>query len=170
MLPANGRGREYKENMMSKIPAAPRKRAATKITNPPTVELPATESPAPEAAPALEQALPVKAPKVRKSVAAAKPVKLSKPVKASKLAKAEKPPKAEKPAKIKLVRDSFTMPEADYAKLALLKERCLEAGVVARKSELLRLGLQVLAQLPSSDLAHQIETLERLKTGRPAKH
>lgn len=154
---------------MSKIPPAPRKRAATKITSAPTVELPATESPAPEAAAAAEQALPVKAPKARKS-AAEKPPKLTKPVKASKLAKAEKPPKAEKPAKIKLVRDSFTMPEADYAKLALLKERCLEAGVVARKSELLRLGLQVLAQLPSSDLARQIETLERLKTGRPAKH
>ena len=158
---------------MSKTPTTPRKRAAAKIVNAPAVELPsaAGEDTAPALmAPTLEsaaQAKPAKAPKAKSSVTAEKPAK---PVKASKPAKAEKPAKPEKPTKIKLVRDSFTMPEADYANLALLKGRCLEAGVVARKSELLRLGLQVLAQLPSADLAHQIETLERLKTGRPAKH
>jgi hypothetical protein len=162
--------------MMRKITTTPRKRATAKIENAPTVELPTTagEGTAPEfTAPAIEsaaQAKPAKAPKAKSSVAAEKPAKVAKPVKVSKPTKAEKPAKPEKPPKIKLVRDSFTMPEADYAKLALLKQRCLEAGVVARKSELLRLGLQVLAQLPSADLARQIETLERLKTGRPAKH
>ena len=162
---------------MSKTPAAPRKRATAKIVTAPSVELPTTidEGAAPEASAATVQPNPEKAPKAartpkNKCSPAEKPAKCAKPVKASKLPKAEKPAKPEKPAKIKLVRDSFTMPEADYGKLALLKQRCLEAGVVARKSELLRLGLQVLAQLPSADLSHQIESLERLKTGRPPKH
>src|SRR5712692_8801527 len=42
--------------------------------------------------------------------------------------------------KAKVVRDSFTMPEADHGKLAELKSKCLAAGVSVKKSELLRIG------------------------------
>ena len=53
----------------------------------------------------------------------AKPVeKAAKPVKAEKVEKAAKPPKAAKPAKAdKLVRDSFTIPRAEYTLLQELK-------------------------------------------------
>lgn len=83
--------------------------------------------------------------------------------------KAEKPPKADKPKKIKMVRDSFTMPENDYAQLADLKKKCLQAGVHVKKSELLRAGLLSLSKLPDAALIKAVEQVEKLKTGRPAK-
>ncbi len=89
------------------------------------------------------------------------------PEKSSKARKDSK--KASKPAKVKMVRDSFTMPESDYALLAQLKQRCLSQGVAVKKSELLRLGLQALNALPEATLLEQVSQLEKLKTGRPAK-
>ncbi|MBU1689344.1 MAG: hypothetical protein KJ958_12185 [Gammaproteobacteria bacterium] len=86
-----------------------------------------------------------------------------------KAARVEKPPKAGKPKKIKMVRDSFTMPENDYAQLAELKKRCLQAGVHIKKSELLRAGLLSLSRLPNAALIKAVEQVEKLKTGRPAK-
>ncbi|MCL4470791.1 MAG: hypothetical protein ACYC05_07175 [Sulfuricella sp.] len=86
-----------------------------------------------------------------------------------KAGKADKPMKAEKPKKIKMVRDSFTMPENDYAKLAELKKKCLQAGVHVKKGELLRAGLLSLSKLPAAALIKAVEQVEKLKTGRPAK-
>ena len=86
-----------------------------------------------------------------------------------KAAKAEKLPKADKPKKIKMVRDSFTMPENDYAQLAELKKKCLQAGVHVKKSELLLAGLLSLSKLPDAALIKAVEEVEKLKTGRPAK-
>ena len=54
---------------------------------------------------------------------------------------AEKQSKKDKPKKIKMIRDSFTMPESDYIKLSELKKRCLNVGVHVKKSELVRAGL-----------------------------
>ncbi|WP_395065285.1 hypothetical protein [Paraburkholderia silvatlantica] len=71
--------------------------------------------------------------------------------------------------KDKVVRDSFTMPKTDYQRIALLKRKCLEAGVEVRKSELLRAGLQMLEAAPQKRLLAAIEALETVKTGRPAK-
>lgn len=76
--------------------------------------------------------------------------------------------KAVKVKKTKLVRDSFTIPELEYAQLAALKQRCMAAGVAVKKSELLRAGLQALALMPEAILIGQLEGLEKLKTGRPA--
>lgn len=83
--------------------------------------------------------------------------------------KAEKPAKAEKPKKIKMVRDSFTMPENDYAQIAELKKKCLQAGVHIKKSELLRAGLLNLSKLTDAALIKSVEQVEKIKTGRPAK-
>lgn len=79
------------------------------------------------------------------------------------------PAKAKKARKPKLVRDSFTLPEADYALFAELKTRCLAQGVAVKKSELLRLGLVLLAELAPQALAERAQSLEKIKTGRPAK-
>ena len=84
-------------------------------------------------------------------------------------AKSEKPPKKEKPKKVKMVRDSFTMPESDYVKLSELKKKCLEAGVHVKKSELLRAGLLSLSKLTNASLIKAVEQVEIIKTGRPAK-
>ncbi|MFM0021520.1 hypothetical protein PQQ98_23460 [Paraburkholderia azotifigens] len=105
-----------------------------------------------------------------------KPAKAPKPVKAVKTAKAapapatavEKKPRVKK-EKEKVVRDSFTMPKSDYAKIAELKQRCLDAGISVKKSELLRAGLNLLAVSPAKRLIAAVQELEAVKTGRPAK-
>ncbi|MEJ2794864.1 hypothetical protein WAE56_15750 [Iodobacter sp. LRB] len=80
--------------------------------------------------------------------------------KKTKLTKVKKP---------KLVRDSFTIPEAEYIQLAALKQRCLDAGLAVKKSELLRAGLQALVSMPDEYLVKQFDSIEKLKTGRPSK-
>ncbi len=82
---------------------------------------------------------------------------------------AAKDEKARRPKKDKVVRDSFTMPKSDYAKIAELKQRCLDAGVSVRKSELLRAGLLLLAAAPAKRLIAAVAELDAVKTGRPAR-
>ena len=74
-----------------------------------------------------------------------------------------------KTKKTKLVRDSFTMPESEYAAIAALKKRCLNSGLAAKKSEILRAAIAALAKLSDVDVASAIQALEVIKTGRPAK-
>ena len=77
-----------------------------------------------------------------------------------------------KPAKVKkakLVRDSFTMPEGEYAQIAALKARCLKTGVVAKKSEILRAAVASLAKLSDAAVLAAVRRLDVIKTGRPAK-
>lgn len=66
-----------------------------------------------------------------------------------------------------LVRDSFTMPEAEYAVFASAKQRCLQAGVEIKKSELLRIGMALVGQLDVTTLQAVLAGLPQLKTGRP---
>jgi hypothetical protein len=67
----------------------------------------------------------------------------------------------------KVIRDSFTMPAADYALIAVLKRRCLLLGMAIKKSELLRAGLAALEKLPDESLAQVAAAVESVKTGRP---
>lgn len=78
-------------------------------------------------------------------------------------------PKAGKTKKPKLVRDSFTMPEREYALIAALKKRCLAAGVPAKKSEILRAAVANLAKLRDASVVSALRRLDVIKTGRPAK-
>lgn len=83
-----------------------------------------------------------------------------------------KPAKAEKPAKarkVKLVRDSFTMPEPEYRSISMLKDRCLTAGVAAKKSEILRAAVASLSELSDAAVLAAVRRLKVIKTGRPAK-
>jgi len=66
-----------------------------------------------------------------------------------------------------LVRDSFTMPEDEYAVLADVRQACLRAGVDVKKSELLRIGVALLGQLDLNTLQTVLAALPQLKTGRP---
>jgi hypothetical protein len=67
----------------------------------------------------------------------------------------------------KVIRDSFTMPVADYELIGVLKKRCIGLGVAIRKSELLRAGLAVLDRLADASLAQVVAAVESVKTGRP---
>jgi len=69
----------------------------------------------------------------------------------------------------KVIRDSFTTPSRDYAKIMQLKAKCLKAGLSVTKSEILRAGLHALERLPMEDLREVIESLEKVKTGRPGR-
>ncbi|MGD9831642.1 MAG: hypothetical protein AB7U92_02705 [Piscinibacter sp.] len=71
--------------------------------------------------------------------------------------------------KAKLVRDSFTMPQADFALIGALKERAIGFKRPAKKSELLRAGLQALAGLNDTALKAALDALAPLKPGRPKK-
>lgn len=82
---------------------------------------------------------------------------------------AEKAAKPAKAKKMKLVRDSFAMPESEYAQFAAVKKRCLSAGLAARKSEILRAALAGLAALDDTAIVAAIRRLELVKTGRPGK-
>ncbi|KAF1048834.1 MAG: hypothetical protein GAK35_00100 [Herbaspirillum frisingense] len=83
------------------------------------------------------------------------------------LSKAEK--KAAKPKKVKQVRDSFTMPENEYAVLAQVKKSCLKAGVEIKKSDLLRIGVSLIKNLKIAELKDILGGLTPLKVGRPKK-
>lgn len=120
---------------------------------------PAKAAKAPKAAASVDAA-PEKAAKV------SKPVIPSRPAKVAKVAKAEKPAK---PRKIKLVRDGFAMPEGEYAQIADLKKRLAAQGVLVKKSELLRAGIALLVAQSDVELKRVLATVERVKTGRPAK-
>jgi hypothetical protein len=82
-----------------------------------------------------------------------------------KAARTAKPPKLRR----KPVRDSFTMPEADFALIATLKARALAGRRETKKSELLRAGLHALAALDTSGLIAALAQLEPVKVGRPKK-
>ena len=66
-----------------------------------------------------------------------------------------------------LVRDSFTMPEQEYAVLGAVRQACLKAGFEVKKSELLRIGVALLGQLDTKSLRAVLDGLPQLKTGRP---
>jgi hypothetical protein len=68
----------------------------------------------------------------------------------------------------RVVRDSFTMPSADYDLIPKLKKRYMKSsGAGVTKSELLRAGLTALEAMTDRELTHVIESLAKVKTGRP---
>lgn len=97
----------------------------------------------------------------------AKPV-VAKPATAANKAKEAKPVK-EKTPKLKMERDSFTMPKAEYAQFAVLKERLLKLGQPAKKSELLRAGIMQLTAMTDAALKATMSKVATIKTGRPKK-
>lgn len=70
--------------------------------------------------------------------------------------------------KPKLVRDSFTMPKAEYAGIEQVKARAMSWGKAVKKSEVLRAGLQVLCTMDSETLKAALDAVPSLKTGRPS--
>ena len=177
-----------KKKTTSVAPKATKKlipRTAPKVEEIVSVETPVAEVAAPAVAPpATVSAASKAAVKTTKKVVA-KPV--AQAIESSHAAPLEKPAeeiqqplgkpakvktKAEKPAKtkkIKLVRDSYAMPEAEYAQIAVLKKRLAGLKQDVKKSELLRAGIAVLCALNDAELAAVMGHVERIKTGRPAR-
>ncbi|MGB9989227.1 hypothetical protein [Pseudoduganella rhizocola] len=144
--------------------ARPAAKPAAKVAAKPAAKAAAKPAVKPVAKPAAKPAAKSapKAPAAAKPVKAAKPAKPVKPTKAAEVLK-------EKPRKEKLVRDSFTMPEAEYAVLGQVKKACLKAGFEIKKSELLRIGVALISQIDMATLQNVLASLPQLKTGRPKK-
>lgn len=128
------------------------------------------------AAPATKRATPAKKTVAKNAAAGSKPAVTDKTmVKAT----TDAPKPVQKPEvkenkeprlkKVKLVRDSFTMPEAEYAVLGDVKKACLKAGIEVKKSELLRVGVAMIRQLDTAHIKDILNTLPTLKAGRPKK-
>lgn len=77
------------------------------------------------------------------------------------------PAKEIRTKKVKLVRDSFTIPKDEYAIIEALKQRAGSLAQPVKKSELLRAGLKVLAGLSDAALRTALQAVPSIKTGRP---
>ena len=97
------------------------------------------------------------------------PARMAVAAKPAKKNKKDKKANGKAENKKKVVRDSFTMPQDDYAKIGELKQAMLKAGIHAKKSELLRAGLHALCKLSMPQLKQAIAKMEQIKTGRPPK-
>lgn len=75
----------------------------------------------------------------------------------------------EKPIKLKMERDSFTMPKIEYAQFGVLKARLEKLGQPAKKSELLRAGIMLLSVMTDTALKATMNKVPTIKTGRPKK-
>jgi hypothetical protein len=74
-----------------------------------------------------------------------------------------------KDKKVKLVRDSISIPKNEYEVLTDLKLRAGKLGVLVKKTEVLRAGIKALAAMPNPAFAAALRAVPSLKTGRPAK-
>jgi hypothetical protein len=139
----------------AKAEVQPKTKPVVQVAAKPTTKPTAKPTKAPKAAAAAKPAA-----KVAKKLSAKAPV-----AKPSDTAAAGKVTRS----KEKLVRDSFTMPRADFALIHQLKERGLGFKRAIRKSELLRAGLQALAAMDDALLKALLDRLPALKAGRPRK-
>lgn len=133
----------------------------------------ATVAKAPAAKPAVKPAttkpvLAAKKPVINTTVKAAVSAAVkTTPVKVD-TKKSVKPAK-EKTPKLKMERDSFTMPKIEYAQFAVLKNRLEKLGQPAKKSELLRAGIMQLSAMTDAALKAAMSKVPAIKTGRPKK-
>jgi len=122
-------------------------------------------------APARKTSAPAKAAKAAKTVQppAAKraPVGPKKPAPATKSSAAKEGSVAPHKGKPKLVRDSFTIPKSEYLVLEVLKVRAVNLTRPAKKSELLRAGIQALSLMTDKAFLAALDSVPSLKTGRP---
>lgn len=84
-------------------------------------------------------------------------------------APAQKKKDKRKARKPKLVRERYTMLEEEYAVLGEMKKACLEAGVAAKKNELLRVAVSLLRKMDMAALQQALDALSPVKAGRVRK-
>jgi hypothetical protein len=172
---------ENQSNSTAATPAAPVSNAQATAK----ASKPVTPAPAKKRQPAAKKPTPAKAQDAAKPVRKAAPQKASSPSKApankpvakpvtkpvKPVVKAAQAPKAKavKEKKVKVVRDSFTIPKAEFTQIADMKKRAMALGVDIKKSELIRAGLQALFALPDAGFKKALAAVPTLKTGRPSQ-
>jgi len=138
--------------------AAPKALAAKKAARPTSAKLPALKAPGEKS---IVKKVAVKKASLQKTAAK----KVMPKTTAAKLETAPLLPSTKKP---KLVRDSFTIPKAEYEVLDVLKQRAVVLACPAKKSELLRAGIKILESLPDAAYLTALAQVPVVKTGRPA--
>ena len=102
-----------------------------------------------------------KATSVRKAVTKKVPVAAAS-AKPAKVTQEKQAKKIKQPgSKIKVVRDNFSMPQSDYAKIGELKQLCLKDGVQVKKNQLLRAGLHALVKMSAAQLKTALSSLDK---------
>lgn len=145
---------ETTPSAVSKTPSAPNKTQKSPTKTP---AKPATKA---VVKPVAKKTLSVKA--LDKTPVAPKKA----PPKAAAQPAAEKPTKAKK---IKMVRDSFTIPKPEFAVLDALKLRAVKLAAPVKKTEVIRAGIKALAAMADTEFLAALRAVPSLKTGRPAK-
>jgi hypothetical protein len=67
----------------------------------------------------------------------------------------------------KTIRDTFTLPEDDYAIIKHCRKRFLKQEVNVTKSEIIRIGLKVLEQMSDEEVGESYGLIRKIKIGRP---
>ena len=144
----------------AKAAAGPVARKTTAALTPAAKAVPKLPAkPAGKAAPAAKAAIkPLAKPALRATPKASIPQPVGQKV--EKILKEKKP---------KLVRDSFTIPKAEYTVLEELKQRAGKLGTSIKKSELIRAGIKALAAMPDAMYLSALKVVPTVKTGRPSK-
>jgi hypothetical protein len=73
------------------------------------------------------------------------------------------------PAKVKLVRDSFTLPENDHALIKSCKKAAITAGRETKKSEVVRAAIRSFSALAIDKQLEAYAALQGIAIGRPKK-
>jgi len=134
-----------------------------------------TENVSPQVGPTEKKAPAVKKRSVAKKTNLVKKVAVKKAAKkTSKKAPAKstnstKANNATKTVKTKLVRDSFAIPEKEYAALVAVKKACLKAGLEIKKTELIRIGIALVNNLTTAKIKTAQAKLTQISAGRPKK-
>jgi hypothetical protein len=131
-----------------------------------------TENVPPQVEPTVKKAPAVKKRGVAKKINLVKKVAAKKTAKKTSKkapAKSTKANKAAKRVKTKLIRDSFAIPEKEYAALVVVKKTCLKVGLEIKKTELIRIGIALVNNLSTAKIKTAQAKLTQISAGRPKK-
>ena len=128
-----------------------------------------TENVSPQVGPTEKKAPAVKKRSVAKKTSLVKKVAAKKATKKATKKTLGKSTKATKTVKTKLVRDSFAIPEKEYAALVAVKKACLKAGLEIKKTELIRIGIALVNTLTTAKIKTAQAKLTQISAGRPKK-
>ncbi len=151
---------------MAQTSASPKLKNPKAATPTKTAASPKASKPAPSASkttkPQAKPAKPATQPAVKASVKPVGSTAKTEPAKST-------PAKPVKEKKVKVVRDSFTLPKTELLQITDMKKRAMALGIEVKKSELIRAGLQALSSMADAAFKKALGNVPTIKTGRPSK-
>lgn len=151
---------------MAQTSASPKLKNPKAATPSKTAASPKASKPAPSASkttkPQAKPAKPVTQPAVKASVKPVSSTAKAEPAKST-------PAKPVKEKKVKVVRDSFTLPKTEFLQITDMKKRAMALGIEVKKSELIRAGLQAISSMADAAFKKALGNVPTIKTGRPSK-